>query len=110
MCPILQPYGQGSKQHLADLVFGKDAKADGYNINRYDRDVCTVFVNGQDDGLAQLDAGRAWWFRKYAHEQLPRIASTTSQQRTGRQQIELGYGRIRTPCRRGSGVMNIAEL
>ena len=29
-------------------------------------------MNGQDVSLAQLDAGLAWWFRKYAHEQLPR--------------------------------------
>jgi endonuclease YncB( thermonuclease family) len=28
-------------------------------------------VNGKDVGLAQLDAGLAWWFRKYAHEQHP---------------------------------------
>ena len=41
-------------------------------IDRYDRDVRTVYVNGKDVGLAQLDAGLAWWFRKYAHEQLPR--------------------------------------
>ena len=29
-------------------------------------------MTGRDVGLAQLDAGLAWWFRKYAHEQLPR--------------------------------------
>ena len=67
-----QAYGQRSKQHLSELAFGKDAKADCYKVDRYDRDVCTVYVNGQDIGLAQLDAGLAWWFRKYAHEQLPR--------------------------------------
>ena len=67
-----QPFGQRSKQHLADLAFGKDAKADCYKIDHYDRDVCTVYVNGKDVGLAQLDAGLAWWFRKYAHEQPPR--------------------------------------
>ena len=67
-----QPYGQRSKQHLADLAFGKDAKADCYKIDRYDRDVCTVYGNGKDVGLAQLDAGLAWWFRKYPHEQPPK--------------------------------------
>ena len=41
-------------------------------IDRYDRDVRTVYLNGKDVGLAQLDAGLARWFRKYAHEQLPR--------------------------------------
>jgi endonuclease YncB( thermonuclease family) len=67
-----QPFGERSKQHLAILAFGRAAKADCYKVDRYDRDVCNVYVNGQDVGLAQLDAGFAWWFRKYAHEQLPR--------------------------------------
>jgi endonuclease YncB( thermonuclease family) len=53
-----QPFGQRSKQHLADLAFRKDAKADCYKVDRYDRDVCTVFANGQDVGLAQLGALR----------------------------------------------------
>jgi len=63
-----QPFGQRSKQHLSQLVFGKQAKADCYKVDRYDRDVCTVYVDGKDVGLAQLEAGLAWWFRKYAHE------------------------------------------
>ncbi len=41
-----QPYGQRSKQHLADLAFGKDAKAECYKRDRYGREVCTVYVNG----------------------------------------------------------------
>ncbi len=55
-----QPFGQRSKQHLADLAFGKDAKADCYKIDRYGRDVCNVYVSGKDVGLAQVDAGLAW--------------------------------------------------
>lgn len=30
-----------------------------------------MYVNGQDVALAQLDAGLAWWYRKYANEQPP---------------------------------------
>jgi hypothetical protein len=42
-------------------------------------------VNGQDVGLGQLDAGLAWWFRKYAHEQPPkeRIAYQAAEDRAG---------------------------
>jgi len=29
-------------------------------------------VNRKNVGLAQLDAGLAWWLRKYAHEQPPK--------------------------------------
>ena len=42
----VQPFGQRSKQHLSELAFGKDGKADCHKIDRYDRGVCTVFVNG----------------------------------------------------------------
>jgi endonuclease YncB( thermonuclease family) len=64
-----QPYGQRSKQHLSDLALGKEAKADCYNTDRYGPQVCAVFVDGKDVGLAQLDAGLVWWYRKYADEQ-----------------------------------------
>ena len=67
-----QPFDQRSKQDLSELAFAKDAKAHCYKVDRYDRDVCTVFVNGKDIARAQLDAGLAWWCRKYAHEQPPR--------------------------------------
>jgi len=65
-----QPYGDRSKRHLSELAYGKDAKADCYKIDRCGRQVCTVYVDGQDVSLTQLDAGLAWWYRKYAHEQL----------------------------------------
>jgi endonuclease YncB( thermonuclease family) len=45
--------------------------ADCYKIDRYRRLVCTVYVAGKDVGLAQLDAGLAWWSRNYANEQSP---------------------------------------
>jgi len=50
---------QRFKQHLSELTFGKDAKADCYKVDRYCRDVCTAYLNQQDVGLAQLDAGPA---------------------------------------------------
>lgn len=66
-----QPFGNVSRQHLAELAFGKPAEADCYKIDRYKRLICTVYVDGKDMGLAQLDAGLAWWYRKYANEQPP---------------------------------------
>jgi endonuclease YncB( thermonuclease family) len=56
---------------MAELAFGKKAAADSYKIDRYRRLICTVYVDGKDVGLAQLDAGLAWWYRKYANEQPP---------------------------------------
>lgn len=66
-----QPFGERSKQNLARLAFQKDATADCYKVDRYRRQICTVYVSGEDVGLAQLDTGLAWWYRKYAHEQPP---------------------------------------
>src|SRR5215475_14221984 len=65
-----QPYGARSRLNLSNRAFGKDAKADCYKVDRYGREVCIVYVHGRDVGLAQLQAGLAWWYWKYAHEQL----------------------------------------
>jgi len=70
-----QPYGNVSRQHLSDLAFGKMAKVDCYKTDRYGREVCNVYVDDKDVGLAQIEAGLAWWFRKYAQEQSKQQAS-----------------------------------
>lgn len=66
-----QPFGEASRQNLARLAFQKDARAECPKRDKYGRAVCTVTVNGQDVGLAQLEAGLAWWYRRFAREQTP---------------------------------------
>ena len=66
-----QPFGERSKQNLADLAFNKNAIADCPKKDRYKRDLCKLVVAGQDVGLKQITDGMAWWYRKYAHEQTP---------------------------------------
>ncbi len=56
-----QPYGNRSKQSLA--------QADCYKVDRYQRKVCRVSVEGRDVGLEQVRVGAAWWYRLYAKEQ-----------------------------------------
>ena len=51
-----QPFGPRSKQHMSELAFGKNARADCYKVDRYRRDVCTVYVNGKGCGAGA--AGR----------------------------------------------------
>ena len=105
-----QPFGQRSKQHLADLAFGKDAKADSYKGGRYDRDVCTVYVNEQDIGLPQPDAGLASWFREVRSRATTKeTESTMKPQRTEPPRIAWDYGRTRIPFPRGNGVTRIAR-
>ncbi len=66
-----QAFGNASRKHMAELTYSKHAKADCYKVDRYKRLVCTVYVDGKDVGLAQLDAGLAWWYLKFADEQSP---------------------------------------
>jgi endonuclease YncB( thermonuclease family) len=71
-----QAFGQVSKQNLARLAFGRGAVADCPKRDRYGRQVCLVRVDGIDVGLAQVEAGLAWWYRKYAKEQSPQDRAT----------------------------------
>ena len=64
-----QAFGQASKKHLSDLVFGKEVTLDCGKTDKYRREVCVVIVDGQDANLAQVKAGMAWWYRKYQKEQ-----------------------------------------
>ena len=64
--------GDVSKQNLARLAFGRNAIADCPRLDRYKRPICKVQVDGVDVGLAQIEAGLAWWYRQYAKEQSAR--------------------------------------
>jgi len=60
-----QDFGQVSKRHLSDLVFGKDVQVFGSKLDRYGRYVGTVLVDGTDANLEQLRAGMAWVYSDY---------------------------------------------
>jgi len=64
-----QPFGNRSKQNLSCLAYGKQARADCPERDRYGRQVCKVYVGGQDVGLREIHDGLAWRYRRYAHEQ-----------------------------------------
>ncbi len=61
-----QPYGKESKQHLSELVLGKEVKVEWRKQDRYGRLVgklivltppCATCPKTLDAGLAQLEAG-----------------------------------------------------
>ena len=77
-----QPFGQRSKQHLSALAFGREVDVIWNKRDRYGRIVGQVMVADPsctathcpktvDAGLQQIEAGMAWWYRKYAREQEP---------------------------------------
>jgi endonuclease YncB( thermonuclease family) len=64
-----QPFGQKSKQTLADMVAGQSVFVEWYKRDRYGRIVGKVLSENQDVNLVMVRFGMAWWYRKYAHEQ-----------------------------------------
>lgn len=66
-----QPFGQKSKENLSQSVAGQQVAVDWSKPDRYDRIVGKIIYDGQDVNLAQIRAGLAWWYRKYAQEQSP---------------------------------------
>lgn len=60
-----QPFGQRSRQHLADLCFQQQAKITPKTTDRYKRTVADVECRGQDAGQAQVQAGLAWYYVRY---------------------------------------------
>jgi endonuclease YncB( thermonuclease family) len=64
-----QPFGQKSKEHLSDSVFGKQVQVEYTKTDKYGRTVGKVLVNGMDANLEQIKAGFAWHYKEYAAEQ-----------------------------------------
>lgn len=64
-----QAFGQRSKEHLSELVFGKIVDVGWMKTDKYGRTIGKVLVNGQDANLAQVEAGLAWHYKAYEKEQ-----------------------------------------
>jgi endonuclease YncB( thermonuclease family) len=64
-----QPFGNRSKQHLSDQVFGKQVEVQSNKTDKYGRTVGKVLINGKDAKLEQVRAGFAWHYKEYAKEQ-----------------------------------------
>lgn len=73
-----QPFAQASKQHLSNLVSGKDVSIAWSSRDRYGRLIgkvtlaapdCPGCAPTLDAGLVQLEAGMAWWDRDYRRQQ-----------------------------------------
>ena len=67
-----QPFGQRSKQHLAALCFQRQAEVTAQaRLDRYGRTVAHVRCEGQDASAAQVKAGMAWVYARYAPQGSP---------------------------------------
>lgn len=64
-----QPFGRHSKEALSDMVFGKAVSVEWNKVDRYGRIIGKIVVEASDVNLRLVEAGLAWWYRKYAVEQ-----------------------------------------
>jgi len=74
-----QPFGQNSKQSLSDLVFDRSVSVEWKKLDRFQRIVGKVQINGQDANLEQVRRGLAWHYKKYEREQEPLDRAAYSQ-------------------------------
>ncbi len=80
-----QPFGQRSRQHLADMCFQVDAKITPKTKDRYGRTVADVECRGQDAGTALVRAGMAWYYVRYGkgYEHLGKLEAEARAGRAG---------------------------
>lgn len=73
-----QPFGNVSRQHLAQLVFQQRVTVEFEKHDRYKREVGKILLTGRDVNLQQIEAGLAWHYKKYQSEQPPADRPTYS--------------------------------
>jgi endonuclease YncB( thermonuclease family) len=79
-----QPFGQRSKESLAQLVGGQPVTVIDLGGDQYGRRIGRVLVNGQEANVEQVRAGLAWVYARYNHdEQLPGLEGEARSQRVG---------------------------
>lgn len=64
-----QNYNKKARKNLAQLVLNKEVKVVVYRQDLLDRYVGSVFLDGQDVSLIQLEAGLAWHDKQYSYQQ-----------------------------------------
>jgi micrococcal nuclease len=60
-----QPYSQKAKEALEAMLNAGPIRLDPVTVDRFDRWVAHVYVNDTNVGLAMVDQGWAWYFRRY---------------------------------------------
>jgi endonuclease YncB( thermonuclease family) len=63
-----QAFGQRSKQHLSELVFGREVELHTHGLDRYGRTLAVIFVDGVDANLEQVRSGMAWVYEGYVSQ------------------------------------------
>ncbi len=92
-----QPYGDASKRHLSDMVFGTSVTVDFEKHDRYGRIVGKILKDGRDASLEQLRSGFAWHYKQYQRDQSHADRSTYAEIEIEAQQAHAGLWRDPAP-------------
>ena len=57
---IGQPYSNNSGQYLASLIKGKNVELSCFELDRYGRNVCEIFIDGKSVNKEMVKQGWAW--------------------------------------------------
>ncbi len=60
-----QPFGNKSKQMLSQMIARKEATAECIGKDRYNRDICVIWLDNNDINALMVFNGGAWVYRKY---------------------------------------------
>jgi micrococcal nuclease len=79
-----QPYGQRSRQSLADLCYGKSATYLPETIDKYGRTVAIVICDGVEANRTQVARGMAWVYTHFNKDRsLPALERSARMARLG---------------------------
>ena len=98
-----QPYADRSRQHLRDLMRDARIRLEPVKVDVFGRTVARVWVlaedgkSGRDAGMAQIEAGLAWHFKRYSSEQQDRDAMRYAKAQRQAQADGLGLWRDPIP-------------
>jgi endonuclease YncB( thermonuclease family) len=97
-----QAFGQRSKQHLSELVFGRDVELYTYGLDRYGRTLAVVILNGVDINLEQVRSGMAWVYDRYVVQAPESIRASYRQAEAEAWEQQRGLWSERDQFRRGN--------
>lgn len=80
-----QDFGTKAKQFTSDFAFNKMAQVQVRATDAYNRTVASVQVEGKSLNEALVQAGLAWWYRRYAPQEktLERLEAAARQAKRG---------------------------
>ena len=73
-----QDFSQRAKRFTSDIAFGREAKIEVRDVDRYGRLVARVQVGGEDVSLALVQAGLAWHYLRYSRDPILAKAEMTA--------------------------------